>query len=84
VVLTFNGLRGIISQTTELFIATAVRTSKPTYRRALYDILLESAQKLYVNELEGYHMDCSDRSWIPTTQPASCQAEMNYYEIGLW
>jgi hypothetical protein len=28
--LTFNGLRGVISQKIELFIATAVRTSDPT------------------------------------------------------
>jgi hypothetical protein len=30
--LTFNGLHGVISQKTELFITTAVRTSNPTNR----------------------------------------------------
>jgi hypothetical protein len=29
--LSFNGLQGIISQKTELFITTAVRTSDPTF-----------------------------------------------------
>jgi hypothetical protein len=34
--LTFNGTHAVISQKIELFIATAVRTSNPTYYKSNY------------------------------------------------
>jgi hypothetical protein len=86
--LTFNGLHGVLSQETELFIITAVRTSNPTCLTKLLFIIATQVLAIRSNSSLCRHM-LTLNVQVLHTQPHNltlCSANVNRfsYWTSLW
>jgi hypothetical protein len=76
--LTFNGLHGIISQKTELFIITAVRTSNPAYGYSVWVIFLEyHATIIFLHSMSCYMMVW----WCTPIKALAIEIDLNFVPI---